>query len=896
MNTQNHWHVKSVEDVLGALESSDRGLSENDAVARIGEYGQNKLPESKPDGIFAVFLRQFKSSLIYILLVACAIVFIVGETTDGFIILAVLIFNAIVGTVQEGRAQNTLSALKKYAGARATVLRDGKEIIIPDKDVVPGDVIVLQEGEKVCADARIILSNNLKTDESALSGESLPVNKISEALEREYLATAEQKNIIFKGTNVLTGSGRAVVVATGINTVIGKIARQILSIDTEVPLKKNIHYLSRAIIFVVVFLNIVLFAEGLLSGKGVKEMFTTLVSLSVSIIPEGLPIVMTLILATGVWKMSKRNALVKRLQAVEALGQAEIIAVDKTGTITNNEMVVQKIFVGGNTFNIGGTGYEPKGGVKLNEKSVEPLNHPELIFAVKNASLCTGARIAFLEKENRWVASGDPTEAALLVVAQKIGLNKDILDQESPQLLEFPFDYKLRYRASLRKQDNKNFVAVIGAPENILNISDKIWRNGKNYKLSISEKKELQQIFEKMSEDGLRVVALGMNSDCSPNISMGKIKKITFVGFFGMKDALRPEVSFAMEQALKAGVRVVMITGDHRITAKSIAREAGIWKEGDDIITGNELEKMSDKELSTKISNVSVFARVSPEHKLRIIEAFRANGKIVAMTGDGVNDAPSLVSADLGVAMGNIGTDVAREAADIILLDDNFGNIIFAMEEGRSIYKTIKKVILYLFSTSIGEVLTIGGAVFLGFPIPVLPTQIIWLNFVTDGFLDVALAMEPKEKNLLLNKFKKPNKYLVDFLMAQRMFFMSLVMMIGTLFVFKGLFQTDLVKAQTMSLVVLAVFQWFNAWNCRSEDKSIFRTNPFSNKFLVSATVIVITLQLLAVYNPVMQKILYTTPLSISDWALAVAVALSIIIVEEIRKLFYRLWKQYLRK
>jgi len=889
---QSNWYAKSIQDVFEATKSNEQGLSDQEAERRLKEYGLNKLPEEKPDGILIIFLRQFKSSLIYILLFAGVIVFAMGETVDGIIILFVLVFNAVVGAMQEGRAQNTLLALKKYTETRTTVLRDSKEIIISAKEVVLGDIIILQEGEKVPADARVILSNNLKVDESAFSGESLPVNKISEVLNREYLPTTDQKNIIFKGTNLLTGSGKAVVIATGIKTEIGKIANEIASIDTEIPLKKNIRYLSRAIIIVVAFLNVVLFIEGLLYGRNIREMFATLVSLSVSVIPEGLPIVMTLILATGVWRMSKRNALVRRLQAVEALGQAEVIAVDKTGTITKNEIVVQKVFADNKFFDIGGEGYEPKGKVKVDGKLVEPLNHPELIFAVKNAALCVGARMAFLEKENRWIARGDPTEASLLVLAQKIGFHKDILEQESPAVADFPFDYHLRYRASLRKISNKNFLIVIGAPENILKISNKIWHNGKRCGFLKEEKRELESIFEKMSEEGLRVVAMGISSNPDKNISQEKIKEITFVGFFGMRDSLRPEVSEAMSRAISAGVRVVMITGDHSITALAIAKEAGIYISGDEIITGDELEKINDAELVEKIKKASVFARVSPEHKLRIIKAFKASKKIIAMTGDGVNDAPSLVSADLGVAMGKIGTEVAKEASDIVLLDDNFGSIISAVEEGRSIYKTIKKVILYLFATSVGEVLTIAGALFLGFPLPLLPAQIIWLNFVTDGFLDVALSMEPKEDNLLLEKFKKPSKYLVDFLMAQRMFFMAIPMMVGTLFIFKGVFQADLMKAQTMALVVLAVFQWFNAWNCRSEDESIFRMNPFSNKFLVGATITVVALQVLAVYNPFLQKILHTTPLNGYDWILAIAVAFSVIAVEESRKIFYRLYKR----
>jgi len=889
---ENHWYTKSIKDIFEILKSNEQGLSEQEALSRINEYGENKLPEAKPDGIFTIFLRQFKSSLIYILLLASAIVFIMGEFVDGFIILGVLIFNAIIGAVQEGKAQNTLLALKKYTGTKITVIRGDEEIIIADTELVPGDIIILQEGERIPADARIILSNNLKIDESTLSGESVPVNKTSEIIEREYLPIAEQKNIVFKGTHILIGSGKAIVVATGINTIIGKIAKEVATIDTEVPLKKEIYYLSRTIIISVVFLNVILFISGLYLGHSAKEMFTTLVALSVSIIPEGLPIVMTFILAAGVWRMSKRNALIKRLQAVDALGQAEIIAVDKTGTITKNEMVVQKLFIDDKFFDISGEGYIPRGEVRVNGKIIEPLNHPELIFAVENAALCTNARVAFSEKENKWTASGDPTEVSLLVLAKKIGIHKNILEDESPVIVDFPFDYHLRYRASIIEKNKKNFLIVTGAPENILNISEKIWHNGKNCVFQNREKEKIQSIFEKMSEQGLRVVAMAIDNNPDENISFQQIKKITFVGFFGMKNALRQEVPGAMKSAFEAGVRVIMITGDHVITAKAIAKEAGIYKQGDEVITGEELDKISDEELAKKIKNVSIFARVSLEHKLRIVKAFKIAKKIIAMTGDGVNDAPSLVAADLGVAMGKIGTEVAKEASDMILLDDNFGTIISAIEEGRNIYKAIKKVILYFFSTSLGEVFTISSAIFLGFPIPILPAHIIWLNFVTDPFLSLAISTEVEERSLALKKLEKSGRKLIDFLMAQRMFFMAVPMMIGTLLIFNGLFRTDFVKAQTMALVVLTIFQWFNVWNCRSEEKSIFKTNPFSNKFLNMAIIIVITLQLLAVYSPVMNRVLHTTPLNIYDWILCIAVAFSIVVVEEIRKLLYGIFKK----
>jgi len=901
-SAQAGWHTKTIPEILAVLHSRESGLTTEEATIRLNKYGLNKLPEGKVDSLPIIFLRQFQSPLIYILLTASMVVFATGETVDGSIILAVLFFNAIVGTIQEGKAQNTLRTLKKFVETKATVIREGKELIISDSEVVPGDIILLQEGEKVPADARIIAATNLKIDEAVLTGESEPVHKISDVLparrslgaggEKADLPTAEQKNMVFKGTHILAGNGKAIVIATGIETVIGKISKEIAAIDTEIPLKTNIRYLSRLIIITVASISALLFLLGIVSGKTVREMFTTVVSLSVSIIPEGLPIVMTLVLATGVWRMSKRNVLVKKLQAVEALGQARIIAVDKTGTITKNEMAIQKVYVDGKFFDVSGVGYEPKGEIRYENNIIDPLNHPELLFAGKIAAFCANARVMFSEEEKVWRIAGDPTEAAMLVLSNKLGFHKDDLERESPLISEIPFDYKLKYHATIHQQDGQKFLSVVGAPEIILGLSQKIWRAGKSQHLSNEEKQKLESVFLSMSQEGLRVVALAETRDVPETLAPEEIKSLTFVGFFGMKDALRPEVKEAMQKAVSAGIRVVMITGDHKVTAQAIAKEAGIYKDGDIILTGQDIDALSDAELSEKLAKTSVFARVTPEHKLRIIKAYKARGEIVAMTGDGVNDAPSLVAADLGVAMGRIGTEVAKEASDIVLLDDNFGSIVSAVEEGRSIYKTIKKVILYLFSTSVGEVLTITGALFLGYPLPLLAAQIIWLNFVTDGFLDVALAMEPKEEGLLRGNFERPKKYLVDKLMAQRMVVMAIPMMIGTLFLFKGYFENNLTKAWTISLTTLAVFQWFNAWNCRHESKSIFQMNPFSNKFLAWATLIIISLQLLAVYHPLMQKFLRTSPLEFSEWLLIIPVAASIILIEEIRKFFYRRRKE----
>lgn len=886
---QNHWPTKTISEIFEVFHTDERGLNKEEATRRLQEYGLNKLPEAKVDSLAVIFFRQFQSSLIYILLAASVIVFAMREIQDGLIILALLFFNAIVGTIQEGRAQNTLLALKKFVETNATVLRDGKELIVSDSEVVPGDVLILMEGDKIPADARIIISNNLKIDEASLTGESEPVHKIADVLDKPNLPISEQKNMVFKGTHIVTGSGKAIVVATGLNTEVGKIAKEITAIDTEIPLKANIRHLSSLIIIATASINVSLFSLGIVLGKSFKEMFMTVVSLSVSIIPEGLPIVVTLVLATGVWRMSKRNVLVKKLQAVEALGQARVIAVDKTGTITKNELVIQRVYVDDKFFEVGGIGYEPKGDIRLGKSIINPSNHPELIFISKLAALCANAHAAYDPENKKWRVFGDPTEAALAVFAEKIGgFRKDDLERESPKISELPFDYKRKYHATAHSFDGRVLLTVFGAPEVLLSLSSQKWNDGSIQKLSKKDRENLESISLRMSQEGIRVLALAVKENAPKKINQEDIRDLVFVGFVGMKDALRPEVKDAMQRAISANIRVVMVTGDHKLTAQSIAKEAGIYREGDELLTGEDIDIISDDELSRKINNVSVFARVTPEHKLRIITAYRKCGEVVAMTGDGVNDIPSLVAADIGVAMGKIGTEVAKEASDIVLLDDNFGSIVSAVEEGRSIYKKIKKVILYLFSTSVGEVLTIAGALFLGYPLPISAAQIIWLNFVTDGFLDVALAMEPKEEGLLRGNFKRPQKYLVDKLMAQRIFFMATPMMIGTLFLFKGYFEIDMVKAWTISLTTLAVFQWFNAWNCRHESKSIFKMNPFSNKFLVGATLIIVFLQLLAVYNPFMQKLMHTTELSLAEWMMIILVAASIVLVEELRKFLYR--------
>jgi P-type Ca2+ transporter type 2C len=464
------------------------------------------------------------------------------------------------------------------------------------------------------------------------------------------------------------------------------------------------------------------------------------------------------------------------------------------------------------------------------------------------------------------------------VAGEKLGFPKGELEQEHPFVSEIAFDYKLKFHATAHRIGKRDFLTVVGAPETVLPLC-------KGYEHMRSG---LDGLLSNMFEDGLRVLAVAVNSDAVVPLEVDKFGQLSFAGFFAIQDTLRPEVPDAMRRAQGAGIKVVMITGDHKLTAQAIAKQAGIYRDGDYVLTGEDIEHMTEPQLAQMIDKVTVFARVTPEHKLEIVNAYKKKGVIVAMTGDGVNDAPSLVAADLGVAMGKIGTEVAKEASDIVLLDDNFGSIVSAVEEGRSIYKTIKKVILYLFSTSAGEVLTITGALFLGLPLPLLAVQIIWLNFVTDGFLTVALGMEPKERGLLRGKFEKPNRFIIDSLSLKRIFIMALPMMLGSLYLFADNLDADLTKAWTVSLTTLAVFQWFNAWNCRSEHKSIFQMNPFSNKFLIAATGLVVVLQLVAVYNPLFQRLLHTAPLTLTDWMVILPVAFSIIAVEEVRKLLSR--------
>ncbi|MFA7216709.1 MAG: HAD-IC family P-type ATPase [Candidatus Paceibacterota bacterium] len=880
-----NWYKHKWEDVLVSFEVSVHGLASEKVLSLREKYGYNKLSEIKKDSLFSIFFRQFRSPVVYVLLIAAVAVFLMGDVADSIIIFVVLIVNAIVGTFQEGRAQNTLTALRKMVTTYVTVLRDEKEKIFLADELVPGDIILLTEGDKIPADARLMSANNFKVDESALTGESEPITKNTYEIKKDGLSVADQINMVFNGTYVIEGEARAVVVSTGVNTVIGKISKKLVGIDSDMPLKKSIKNLSRMIILSVLGASAFIFLVGVMKSISALEMFSVAVAVAVSAIPEGLPVVVTIILATGMYRMSKKNALVRKLQAVEALGQAEIIAVDKTGTITLNQMMVKKVYVSGKSYEITGNGYEPKGDVSYLGEVISPADHLDLLFLGKVSSFVSGGAAAYSDENKMWQRTkGDPTEVAMSVFSQKIGFNKNDLEREHSKIFEIPFNSHLKYHAVGNNVSGGRMISVVGAPEIIISRSKSIWKEGKCLPINNSDLKDIHNAVLSISKEGLRVIGLAMDTGSTDLNEPTSLPDLCFVGFVGISDSIREEVSGVISSAKEAGVKVIMITGDHIETAKAIGRETGIYSEGDIVMTGAEMADSKESKLLEMLPSISIFARVTPEDKLKIIELYHKDKKVIAMTGDGVNDALSLAAADLGVSMGKIGTEVAKESSDIILQDDNFGSILSAIEEGRNIYITIKKVIFYLFSTSSGEVFTIVGAILLGYPLPILASQIIWLNFVTDGFLVTALSMEPKEKDLLSIGRRKSYK-LVDSIMMQRIIIMGLTMMIGSLFLFDLYYAEEgFLKASTVTLTALAAFQWLNIFNSRFENKTIFSKEIFSNLYVWGSLLIIISLQVLAVYFGPLQSILKTTALSLNDWILIIVVSLSIVLVEELRK------------
>lgn len=878
---------QTIEQLVQKLDSNIKtGLTKQEVERRIKTHGLNELPARKRAGWFAIFLSQFQNPLIYILVAAAAIIFFVGETRiDAFIISGVLIFNAIIGTIQEGRTESIIESLKRFIKTQSIVIRDGKKEVVQDTHLVPGDIILLQEGQRVPADARVIESNNMKVDESVLTGESGMIRKTTQVIDKQ-VPLGDRNDMVYKGTYVLGGSGKALVVATGIHTEIGTIHKTVEEIKTDIPLRKELDRLSYVILIFILGMCVFLLLLGIFAGKPLQELLVMLTALFICVVPEGLPVVMTLVLVSGALKMAKEQVLIKNLQAVDALGRTDVIVIDKTGTLTRNELIVHQLMVDHEKYEVSGQGYFVQGGVyKNNEEIMQPDKNSDLWHMAVAANILNSSEVSYIKQLKLFDIKGDPTEAALYVFSEKLGFNRKQLDSEFKKIYELPFDSEYRYHAAFYEHNNKGIVYIIGSPERLM-------------KQSKSVDQQTKDTLKELLDHGLRVVAAGMKEIDLAAVQNAKDESafrqlikddVTFLGLYGIQDSIRPEVPAIIKQARDAGIKVIMATGDHKETALYVAEHVGLFQPGDKAIAGTEFAKISDDELLQQLDQTTVYARVSPADKMRIINLFHQQKKIVAMTGDGINDAPSLVAADLGIAMGGIGTEVAKQAADIVLLDDSFMSIMNAVEQGRHIFYTLRRVILYFFATNMGEILIVLFALFTNMPLPITAAQILWLNLVTDGFLDIALSTEPKEKGLLRASWLQQKLRLVDKNVLLKMLFISIPMGLVSLAVFwYDLPINGLTHARTMTLITMAMFQWFNAWNCRSETLSIFQSGLFTNKWLILATAFVLFLQVLILHVPFMQYLFQTVPLSTADWGLIVCVSFPIIILEEIRKLIVR--------
>jgi len=884
--------------LLQVKTDSNQGLSSSEVIQRQHKKGYNVLQQVKQKTIISIFISQFQSPLVYILFFAALIIFIFGEDKlDAFIISGVLFFNAILGTIQEARTKKIIENLKHYIKNESVVLRNGSKTVVNDKDLVVGDIILLQEGQRISADARIILSNNLRVDEAILTGEAHATNKNEQTL-HQTVPLGDRYNMLYKGTYVLAGSGKAVVVAIGAQTEIGKIQMITEEIDTDIPLRKELERLSHWILIFILITCLFLLAVGLFTGKPTKELLVMLTALFICVVPEGLPVVLTLILVAGALQMAKHFVLVRHMQAVEALGRTNVIVIDKTGTLTRNEMIVSRVWAENNTWQITGQGYHTEGTIKHNTTILENFNQEDAISQMAIAAqVLNNAEVIPIPKLNTFTIKGDPTEAALSIFAQKINAIHSLSTDQYIKKYEIPFSSSTRYHAGFFTYNNHCIAFIIGSPEAVL-------------KRSRNTTQDTEKILQSFLNDGLRVVAIGSKTlSVSTCDSLQNDEKewqqllnsdIDLLGFAGIEDSIRPEVGQSIQDAREAGLSIIMATGDHNTTALHVAKRVGIFHQNDDSIDGSEIEQLTDDQLAQRINNVTVFSRVSAQHKMRIIKLLQKSGKIVAMTGDGINDAPSLVQADLGIAMGNAGTEVAKQAADLVLLNDSFANIIHAIEEGRHIFYTLKRIILYFFSTNMGEIFIVLFAFLaslfsgINLPLPITAVQILWLNLVTDGFLDVGLAMEPKEPMLLKRFWLEKKQRLIDGALLLKTLFMSIPMGIGSLIVFLSYYKTNIAYAQTMTLITMAMFQWFNAWNCRSFNHSLFSLGLFSNKWLIAVMILVALLQSAIVYVPFMRYIFKTVALSGQDWILIIAISSSIVFIEEIRKLIARKWYNHI--
>ncbi|MBO3841283.1 MAG: cation-translocating P-type ATPase [Candidatus Brockarchaeota archaeon] len=917
------WHAKSVEEVLEELGVNREGLSTQEAVERLRKYGPNEIKEVKRRTVLQMFLDEFKDIFILLLIAATVFSAIIGyyemlqggefmeSFADVITISAIVVLCAVTGFIQEYRAEKAVEALKKLAAPKARVIRDGVENIIPASEVVPGDILALEAGDHVPADARIIEAVELKANEAVLTGESVPVVKEATVL-KEDAPVSERRNMVFSATHIVYGRGKAVVTATGMNTEFGKIARMVQTAEEEeTPLQRKLNRFASKIARVVILVCAVIFAlealevvmQGRFEPEGFIQAFMSSIALAISAVPEGLPAIVTVALALGAREFAKRNAIVRRLSSAESLGAVTVICSDKTGTITKGEMTVRKLYVEDKLFEVTGVGYEPKGEFRLGDDSVKPEGSLELLLRI--GVLCNNASLRRNDKNNTWEIFGDPTEGALIVAAAKAGLEKGALEERFPRIGEIPFTSERKRMTTIHKTPDGEIHAYMkGAPEIVLERCTRILENGVEKDLTMEKRKRILEVNEQLAGDALRMLAMAyrrLPENMGKHEDEAVERDMVFIGLQGMIDPPREEAIEANKLCQKAGIKTVMITGDHKLTAVAVAREVGIFKEGDLVLTGKELDELSDEEFEKNVERVTVYARVSPEHKLRIVNALRRKGHIVAMTGDGVNDAPAVKAADVGVAMGITGTDVTKEASDLILMDDNFATIVKAVEQGRVIYDNIRKYARFLLACNFDELLVIGTFAILGglfgetmFPLPLLPAMILWINLVTDGGPAIALATDPPDVDVMERPPRKPEEGILHgmgaFIIAS-----FILQAAGTFLVFcleyyiwpahpwmlpNGTIdeiarELTYREATTTAFVQAAMFELFVVWNCRSEKHSVWRMGrkAFGNKFFVIADLASAALTLGITYMPVTQQLFHLIALSPVDLAYVIGVA-----------------------
>ena len=873
-------HTLSATDLCGRLRSTPAGLTAAEAVRRLAEYGPNELEAAHRISPWTLLWAQFKNVLIVILLAATALSAVLGHGVEAVAITLIVLFAVLLGFVQEYRAERAIDALREMAAPMATVLRDGQETEVPARDIVPGDVLVLRAGNRIAGDARLLEAVNLQTQEAALTGESVPVEKQIDPLGDPELALGDRKNMIYAGTAATYGRGRALVVATGMKTEFGKIAELLQTVETgKTPLQENLDKLGQALARVAFVVVAAIVALGMFRGQPFVEMLVFGIALAVAVVPEALPAVVTISLALGVQRLVKRRALMRRLPAVETLGSTSVICSDKTGTLTRDEMTARKLYVAGQVLDVSGAGYEPHGEFSCDGVRVEPSE--PLKHLLRAAALASDAQIVRGETDGTWHVKGDPTEGALVVAAAKAGLSKADLDARFPRVHEIPFASETKRMTTLQATPDGVVAYAKGAPEVILDSCTSQLMPDGEVRLDAAARTQILDAARRMASEALRVLAVATRAEATPQDAQ---REMTLLGLVGMIDPPRPEAQAAIQTCERAGIRVVMITGDHPTTAQAVAGELGLLKTGR-VVTGVELEEMSEAEFERDVEHIDVYARVSPAHKLRVVTALQNKGHVVAMTGDGVNDAPALKKADIGVAMGITGTDVAKEAAAMMLTDDNFASIVAAVEEGRGIFGNIKKYLMFLLSSNVGEIILMAGATLVALPLPLTAVQILYVNLATDGLPALALAVDPPEPDLMHRRPRNPRTGIF----TRPVVTLMLVGGVWSAAVNLGLFAWALnsdrgaVEAMTMTFVSLVLIQFLKAYNFRSDRLSVL-TRPFANKWLNLAVLWELTLLALVVYLPVLQEPFGTFSLPFMDWAIVIGLSLTILPVLELAK------------